>query len=585
MKSGFIQFILIGMALLYPFSLRAETASIEVIESSDTYHAGETHPVIFRINIAEGWYIHGDAAGSGEIIPTRLSFIETPFLKIEDIRFPDPAQKRFEYLTSSIDIFSGDILVNANIVFSADSSPGIYDVDGALSYQACSDNACRPPESVPVKSTIEVVPLDMPSQDINTDLFLSIDAGDYSDTKSPGIFDSNKGVPWILVLIFLGGLALNLSPCIYPMIPITVSYFGGKSGTMKGNTLIHGILYLTGLSVTNSLLGVFSALSGGMLGSVLQHPSALITIAFIMMILGLSFFDLWEIRIPPALNRIASRNFGGYFGTFFMGLTIGIIAAPCIGPFILGLFTYVGQKGDPFFGFLCFFILSMGMGLPICVLALFSGAIKRLPISGDWMLWIRRLMGWVLIAMAAYMISPLVQGTVVRSAIFFVVSIAAGIHLGWLERAGKEIARFRSIKMISGVLIIILGVVFFYSAIPHKKGIKWQPYDESVLLSAGREGKPVILDFYADWCIPCKGLDKTVFGDPEVIDLSKGFIAVRIDLTREQPFQEEVLKRYSVTGVPTVIFINRNGEEERGLRVESIIEASEFLSAMKQALP
>ncbi|MBW1806314.1 MAG: sulfite exporter TauE/SafE family protein, partial [Deltaproteobacteria bacterium] len=226
-----------------------------------------------------------------------------------------------------------------------------------------------------------------------------------------GISGGGSGATlWLTLLgIFLGGLALNLTPCIYPLIPITVSYFGGKSGKIKENRVLHGLFYISGLALTNSILGVSAALSGGMLGSALQKPVVLIFVACIMIALGLSFFDIWEIRIPSVLTSMASRSFGGYFGTFFMGLTLGIVAAPCLGPFILGLLTYVGQQGDPFLGFLYFFVLSIGLGLPLAFLAVFSGAMDRLPLSGSWMVWIRRFMGWVLVGMAGYMISPLID--------------------------------------------------------------------------------------------------------------------------------------------------------------------------------
>ena len=569
--------------LMMPSHSWAATASVEVIQSSDKYYAGKTYPVVFRIRIIDGWYIHGNEKGSVEIIPSALTFNGTPYLNVKDIRFPEPLKKKFDYLNEPIDIFSGEILISAEVAVVKDAPQGTQHITGRLSYQACSLNACRPPEDVPVELTFTVVSGDTPTQDINTELFLSKNS---RQDKKKGIdtFGSDRGLLWTLALIFFGGLALNLSPCIYPMIPITVSYFGGKSGRMKGDTLIHGILYLTGLSVTNSIMGVASALSGSMLGSMLQHPAALIIIAIIMMILGLSFFDLWEIRVPSGLNEIASRNLGGYSGTFFMGLTIGIIAAPCIGPFILGLIAYVGQKGNPFFGFLCFFILSLGMGLPICVLAMFSGAIKRLPLSGDWMVWIRRLMGWVLIAMAAYMISPLISKAILKSALIPVVSIAAGIHLGWVDRAGQAIARFVFVKRISGVLIILLGIGWFYSTLSHNGGIRWQQYDEALLSEAAQEGKPVILDFSADWCVPCRGLDRTVFRNPAVVELSEKFVLMRLDLTIQHAFQEEILKRYQVIGVPTIIFINRDGVEERSLRVESMVKISEFLTATKQAL-
>jgi thioredoxin:protein disulfide reductase len=572
------------LLLVPPYPSWAETASIEAIQSSDRYHSGKSYPIIFKINVIDGWYIHGVEAGTGEIIPTSLTFDNSAYLKVEDIRFPDTVEKRFQYLTGPIEIFSGEILVSARIAFSSDAPTGGQTVRGRLSYQACSINACKPPADVPVALTFTIVSRGTPTQEINKDRFISINNRKDYIKKGMNALGPDSGILWTLALIFLGGLALNLSPCIYPMIPITVSYFGGKSRRMKGAAMIHGVLYLIGLSVTNSIMGAASALSGNMLGSMLQHPASLITIALIMMILGLSFFEIWELRVPPALNKIASKSFGGYFGTFFMGLTIGIIAAPCIGPFILGLFAYVGQKADPLFGFLCFFVLSMGMGLPICILALFSGAMKRLPLSGDWMLWIRRLMGWVMIGMAIYMISPLIYGRFTKSALYLAVATAAGIHLGWLDHAGQSRSGFVFIKRISGIMIFLLGLGYFYSVSSYEEGIIWRPYDEDLLLKAAQQDKPVILDFYADWCLPCKGLDRTVFRDPEVIALSEKFVLMRLDLTTKQPFQDKILERYHVRGVPVIIFLNRDGVEERNLRVESLVETSEFVSAMRQAL-
>lgn len=389
---------------------------------------------------------------------------------------------------------------------------------------------------------------------------------------------------WTLLGIFVGGIALNLTPCVYPLIPVTVSFFGGRSGQGQGRLVLHGFFYIGGLSLTNSILGVIAALTGGLMGAMLQNPMVLILIAAILVFFATSLLGFWELRLPESLNRIAAKSYAGYFGTLFMGLTLGLVAAPCIGPFVLGLLTWVAGMGSPWLGFIIFFTLSLGLGLPLFLLALFSGKIEKLPRSGEWMLWIRKLMGWVLIGMAVHFIRPLLPGSW-GIILLAGVAFSAALHLGWLDKSKAGFRAFNWLKTGAGLAGIIIATLLIGSWAFRGPGVAWQPYSEKVLLEAQQQKKPVIIDFYATWCTPCRKLEDITFHDTALVHETAGhFVMVRVDLTQSgNPLYEVLLKQYAVKGVPTIVFLNFQGKEWGDLRLVDYLPPDQFLKRMAEA--
>jgi thioredoxin:protein disulfide reductase len=409
-------------------------------------------------------------------------------------------------------------------------------------------------------------------------------AGSVAEQAAPGQLQG-WAMLWTLMGIFMGGMALNLTPCVYPLIPITVSYFGGRSGLTRGGLMGHGILYMFGLALTNSILGVIAALTGGLMGAVLQHPAVLIAIAALLILFATSLFGLWEIRLPYFLTHVASHSYSGYFGTFFMGLTLGIVAAPCLGPFILGLLTWVAGMGSPWIGFIVFFTLSLGLGLPLFMLAVFSGKIEALPRSGEWMLWVRKLLGWVLVGMAAYFVRPILPDSW-GAYLLATVAIAAGITLGWVDRTNAGFKAFGWVKTGFGAGAVILAAFLVGAWLIRGPGVVWQPYTEEVLVQAKAMGKPVIIDFSANWCAPCRELDENTFHDPVVVKKSKSeLVMVKVDLTQSgNAFSDRLIRDYGVKGVPTVVFIDGGGKERRDLRLVDYLPADQFLQRVEDVL-
>jgi thiol:disulfide interchange protein DsbD len=327
-------------------------------------------------------------------------------------------------------------------------------------------------------------------------------------------------------------------------------------------------LYVLGMATMYSALGVGAALSGQLFGSMLQNPWVLTAIAAALVAMALSMFGIWEIRMPTGLmNRAGAR--AGVAGAYGMGLFVGVVAAPCIGGFIVGLLAFVAARQDPFLGFLFFFVLSLGLGLPYLFLAAYSGRLARLPRAGEWMEGVKKIFGWILLAMAAYFLRSVVPPPLGKWLLPLVLVIGAVAIL--VTRLGLR----WPIK--AGAAVVLIGIAIFF--VPRElKG--WQPY----AAQAVGAGRPAVIDFSADWCLPCLELEKKTFSDPRVAEARSRRALLKADMTKMgSPEAVALAERFGILGVPTIIFLDGEGKERQDLRLVGFENADRFLERLAKA--
>src|SRR5262249_23468620 len=383
--------------------------------------------------------------------------------------------------------------------------PGSGDLIAVLDVQACSSTACLAPSEIRVAIPLKFVASNAKTSEINADVFTlnalagSMHSGQTAYTSNPSSLVEYKGHssrsdPFasavaggtfsMLGIIFVSGLLLNLTPCVYPIIPITIGFFvnqsaGDKSRSSLGRAAAMASMYVLGMAVTYSLLGVIAAKSGGLFGAALHKPVVLIGLAILMVALSLSMFGVYEFRLPDSVNRLATKstqNTSGMLGALIMGLTMGVVAAPCIGPFVLGLLVHVGTRGDAVYGFLLFFVLALGLGFPYLLLGTFSSALRALPRSGFWMLTIRKVFGLVLIGMAFSFLRPLFADK--ARYVYIAFFAAAAVYFLVWEAGRTKPVQFGWGLRVLGLAAAVTAVVL---ALPRESAgeIAWQPFSEA----------------------------------------------------------------------------------------------------------
>ena len=308
-------------------------------------------------------------------------------------------------------------------------------------------------------------------------------------------------------------------------------------------------------------------------------------IGILIFALALSMFGLYELQPPSSwmqsLNS-TQRKTSGVIGHFFSGLVVGVFAAPCIGPPIIALLAFVGSQGDPLFGFSIFFVMAFGLGFPYLILGTFSGLLSKMPKSGTWMVWVKKIFGVVLVGVALfYLALAFFPGYSFHMIIATV--ILGGIYLGFIESSGKGVKTFTRIKWGLGTAMLILGGLMIMNL--QKEGIEWEPYSDESYTEAIENNQPIMMDFYADWCIPCLELERSTFVDESVIEATRDFRRFKVDMTNYESEESQALREeFDVAGVPTIVFISPDGEEIERARVVGFLNAENFMERVNLLL-
>ena len=564
----------------------ARQVSANTFLSADKIQSGGTVQIAVQLNINEGWHVNSHTPTFDYLISTTFEIQSQEGIILSDVQYPKGDLVSLSFAEQPMDVYEGTTTIFASLRISDKLNPGMDTVKGSVTVQACNNQICLAPSTLEIDIPLQIVAAGEAITFLNHDFFTNYKpnesalAGEKNEIAS--MFEA-KGSLVAFFAIFLIGLALNLTPCVYPMLSVTVSLFGTQTETTFLRVFFKALMYVLGIATMYSILGVLASLGGGLFGSWLQSPWVLGGIAILLFALALSSFGLYQIQMPFWLtSKLGGTSGSGFIAIYLSGLVVGVFAAPCVGPPVIALLTFVATKGSASFGFWAFFTLSLGLGFPYLILGTFSGLLKKIPRSGSWLVWVEHLFGIILVGAALFYFS-LAAAPKLAVYVIPMTLMSGGIYLGFIDKNGKEKPTLKYIQWIFGIIALAGGLLFANNL--RNKGIAWEKYSDETLVQAKTNGVPVIIDFYADWCIPCLELDRSTWTDAEVLRETKDIKKIKVDLTHfDSPEAESLRKKFNVSGVPTIIFIKADGKESIESRIVGYASAKEFLVKLKQTI-
>ena len=532
--------------------------------------------VIVNWSIAEGYYLYQEKI-SVKLNQAETSSFDVPTFSISPEDYNDP-------YFGLMKIFKKPV----QAIFKASQPPLKAEDVIEIAYQGCTEGFCYPPEVKEIKvADLPIAQIANTEKTSEKSTALSAQPKAEQDRLAESLFNSKYAV----FGFFLLGLGLAFTPCVLPMLPLlSAIVIGQNQRPNMWRAFALSFVYVQGMALTYTLLGLIVAAIGLPFQVALQHPYVMIGLSIIFVLLALSMFGVFTLQLPSSLQTKLSllsqqQKAGAFGGVFLMGMIAGLVASPCTSAPLSGALLYVAQSGDLFTGAITLYLLALGMGVPLILITLFGN--KILPKSGMWMETVKKLFGFVMLALPVFLISRILPDewtprlwAMLGTAFFIWFAFQMPKNgTGWVFRILFLVAAMISVKPLQ---TWVWGETSTPSAVENKavshvefKKVKSEAELQQAL--AENNKSLVMLDLYADWCVACKEFEKETFSDPSVQKAFGDMLLLQIDMTKNSEENRALMTKYKVLGLPTILFFNQDGKEIEGSRVNGFMPAVEFL--------